>query len=133
MSLSAYADKIFMEFGRRFDLVAKRTTYEDGEVCVFYDKQVGLDEEVWMCFGNIDEISYGVGDFFSSSAFPCPSAFSWFIENMDGILSGQNRIRYGWFSSVLEEPLEGSWKIIARYSGPNWNGFRWRVFINRPK
>ncbi|WFE75777.1 hypothetical protein [Roseinatronobacter sp. S2] len=133
MNLSEQAEEIFSGFGRRFNLICERKTYDDGDICVVYDRQIGLQEKVWMCFGNIDEISFGVGEFFGGSAFPCPEAFDGFIEDMDGILSGRYRIRYGWFRSVLEEPFDKTWKIRERYSGPTWNGFRFKVFANTPQ
>lgn len=132
MRLSEQADEIFTGFGRRFNLVPERDTYEDGDICIYYNPQAGLKEKVWMCFVNPDEVSFGVGDFFSGSAFPCPEAFDGFIQNMDGILSGQYRIRYRWFGAVLEEPSGEKWSLRAKYSGPKWNGFRLKVFVNSP-
>jgi hypothetical protein len=85
-----------------------------------------------MCFGNVDEISYGVGEFFGGSCFPCPDTFSDFKEKMDGIISGNYRIRYGWFMSVLEEQVGELWVTKARYSGPRWNGFLFKIFCNCP-
>lgn len=133
MTLSERAEEIFLGFGRRFNLVPERLTREPDSVCVYYNAQDGLQQKVWMCFDNADEISFGVGDFFGGSAFPCPDAFDDFILNMDGVLSGRYRIRYGWFRAVLEEPSGEAWTVKARYSGPRWNGFRFKVFINSPK
>lgn len=132
MKLSAQAEEVFLGFGRRFNLKLERHVHEGGDICVTYAAQDGLKEKVWMCFGNVDEISFGIGDFFSGSAFPCPDAFDDFIQNMDGILSGRYRLRYGWFRAVLEEPSGETWKVRARYSGPKWNGFLFKVFVNSP-
>lgn len=133
MKLSERAESIFLDFGCKFSLVSERKTYDDGDVCLFFDTQFGLQEKVWMCFGNVDEISYGVGKFFKGSCFPCPDAFDDFKQRMDGILSGQYRIRYGRFKSVLEEQVGENWETRARYLGPRWNGFRFKIFVNCPK
>lgn len=130
-ALSEEAENLFLGFGRRFNLLAKRKSLGDGGVYVLYDRQAGLDESIWMCFDNVDEISYRVGDFYGGSAFPCPEAFGDFKELVDGIISGEYRIRYGWFGSVLEEELDGQWRVKSRYSGPRWNGFRFQTFVNR--
>ncbi|WP_124110652.1 hypothetical protein [Palleronia sp. THAF1] len=132
MELSESTIATFMEFGERFNLLAQQEIYEDGAICVFYDRQAGLDEDIWMCFNNIDEISYSAGKFFGGSAFPCPDALNDFTESINGILSGRHQIRYGWFGSVLEEKVGETWKIRGRYSSPHWNGFRFRTFANKP-
>ena len=132
MSISIQVKQIFADFGRRYDITAKEETYENGDFCFFYGQQCGLQEKVWMCFDNIDEISFGVGKFFGSSVFPCPDALRDFEEKVDGIISGRNRIRYGWFKSVLEKPDGKKWKIVAKYYGSAWNGVRFRIFTNSP-
>lgn len=131
MSQGLAAEKFFQSTAQRFDLLWHRKDWPDNEFCYVFEIQDGLQEQVCFCFDGIDEVTFSVGSLFTASFFPCPTAFEKFERLANGFLAGEMRLRYHFFRSVLEEPDGDSWKIIARYSGTKWLGFRSRISINQ--
>jgi hypothetical protein len=92
------------------------------EVLWKFPVQPGLLHPIVLCLQNNDELTFGVGDFWSYM-FPYPDVFAKFEMIIDAWVEGRARteMRFGWFIHGPELQIRDGavWKSIYR-AGSHW-------------
>ncbi|MBV6425112.1 MAG: hypothetical protein NAOJABEB_02926 [Steroidobacteraceae bacterium] len=92
------------------------------EISITLPIQPGLEQQVWLCLQNNDELHFSVGHFWCEW-FPCtmPEKVESYVAAVCGYVSGEYRIiegrRFGrCIRAKLQRPCGGSWETIASWS-----------------
>ena len=110
-SFTADAEELFSRFAGRHQLSYRVVTDAPIEVCWRFPEQSALRLPITLALQNIDELNFGVGNFWSYF-FPYPRVSANFEATLDAWVEGRARIILGGYCAD-QAPGAGTRKVFA--------------------